>query len=88
MHQWVIIHLNGEVWFLWLLTMPASVRQSSLPSPPLTPPGPSSAPCPQYTMHHVVTAAFVASPLLVGRGGIAICFGLFAGEVTNGERAG
>ena len=36
-------------------------------------------------MHHVVTAAFVASPLLVGRGGIAICFGLFTGEVTNGE---
>lgn len=38
-------------------------------------------------MHHVVTAAFVASPLLVGRGGIAICFGLFTGEVTNGEPA-
>ncbi|PRW57381.1 transmembrane 136 isoform X1 [Chlorella sorokiniana] len=37
-----------------------------------------------YTMHHVVTAAFVASPLLGGRGGIAICFGLFTGEVTNG----
>ena len=35
-------------------------------------------------MHHVITAAFVASPLLAGRGGIAICFGLFTGEVTNG----